>query len=71
MQADALRGLSASCADSLNLPNDRNASISTELSYPRRVRSAPDSDRRADVPVRQLRTRRRLSTTANDNQGSD
>jgi hypothetical protein len=32
-------------------------SISTELSYPHHVRLAPDSDRRADVPVRQLRAR--------------
>src|ERR1700676_2705382 len=32
----------------------RSGSISTELSYPHHVRSTPDSDRRADVPVRQL-----------------
>src|SRR5712692_8762007 len=34
-------------------------SISTELSYPHHVRSTPDSDSRADVPVRQLRARSR------------
>jgi hypothetical protein len=32
-------------------------SISTALSCPHHVWSAPDSDRRADVPVRQLRAR--------------
>jgi hypothetical protein len=32
----------------------RLGSFSTELSYPHRVRSAPDSDRLADILVRQL-----------------
>jgi hypothetical protein len=39
----------------LDRSNGRDGSISTELSYPHRVRSAPDSDRTADIADWQLR----------------
>src|ERR1700724_1556119 len=44
----------------LDRSNGRDGSISTELSYPHRVRSAPDSDRTADIADWQLRANKRL-----------